>query len=330
MTSGRYIKCFRTSFVIILHQTHLLISDVDACLLTVLGYQDINDHPATASYVSEVLSSLTEYIHYRQLLATSLIDLKLPTSRSERLARSYSSSDDATSPGRRMFSRFKSLIEKPSFGVDKFYSAKQQLLRSTSILRHKSTSLLNMLDRNTEHMSVALKTVSLDRNKHMLKLETMKDTNINEDILSEDTCGSCSNNTINDHSHVKLAAGNEKDIEMKDLTELEKINNEININVTESTVVNDASDISDLSGSEAEGSKVDKQDVDIMLDVDVDKENVDRTVDNKNVDRTVDTNVDGDKEDIDRTLDADVDDQEQFDICNTNLVNSIDLKGTYI
>ena len=231
---------------------------MDACLLTVLGYQDRDNHFTTASYVSEALSSLTEYFHYRKLAATPLIDIKLPTARAERVARSYSSSEDVTSPGRGMFLRFRSLVEKPSFGADKTYSPKQQILRSASILKHNSPTLSNGLDMNKQ-VSEKLKTSSLDRRKDMPKLATLKDQNGNNNSDVENSENSASNKTNMDESHAVM----------------EERKNEINSSSSGSAAFHDANSVSDLSVSdEGEDKKGEEkeEDIDSILDADINAE----------------------------------------------------------
>lgn len=100
------------------------------------------------------------------------MDIKQPTSKSERLLRTYSSSEDQGKKG--MLLRFRSLVEKPTMGAEKLYSIKQQLLRSTSILRHRSPTFTNGLDLNSMSVPPTLKTASLDRRKDMPKLNPVK------------------------------------------------------------------------------------------------------------------------------------------------------------
>lgn len=205
-----------------------------------------------ASYVSEALNSLTEYIQYRKLVATPLIDIRLPSPHSEKVTRSYSSSEDVTSPSQRMLLRFRSLVEKPAFGAEKLYSAKQQLLRSASILRHKSPSFTNGINHNDKQFSQTLKTSSLDRRKDMPKLETIKDSNTNN---NEDN-GVASNKTV-EESHA----------------EMEGRKNEKNSNSNSSADFQDAEGKTDSSSSESGGFQVEKEkDIDRTLDADIDAE----------------------------------------------------------
>ncbi|XP_060591684.1 uncharacterized protein LOC132746518 [Ruditapes philippinarum] len=231
------------------------VEDVDECLLTVLGYQDRDNHFTTASYVSEALSSLTEYFHYRKLVATPLVDIKLPTARP--VTRSYSSSEDVTSPGRRMFLRFRSLVERPSIGAEKTYSPKQQILRSASILKHNSPTLSNGLDVN-KPLSDKLKTSSLDRRVDMPKLATVKDKNWNNQSDSEKSENSTSNKTDIGESHAVM----------------EERKNEINSSSNGSAVFHDANNDSDISGSdnEEDNGKEKEEDMDSILDADINAE----------------------------------------------------------
>jgi len=73
-----------------------------------------------------------------------------------------------------MFLRFRSLVQKPTISAEKLYSIKQQLLRSNSILRHRSPTFTNGLDLNNAHLTDNLKTASLDRRKDMPKFQTVK------------------------------------------------------------------------------------------------------------------------------------------------------------
>ncbi|XP_045184569.2 uncharacterized protein LOC123542672 isoform X2 [Mercenaria mercenaria] len=236
------------------------VEDVEECLLTVLGYQDRENRITTASYVSEALSSFTEYIQYRKLAATPLVEIKLPSPRSEKVLRSYSSSEDVTSPGRKMFLRFRSLVEKPSFGADKLYSPKQQIIRSASILKHNSPTFSNGLDIN-KSVSDTLKTSSLDRRKDMPKLATIKDANVNNNEDDDISGNSASNKTVIDARHA----------------DMEERKNEINSSSSGSAVFQEAQSVSDSSASETGGGRVDvekerKEDIDRILDADINAE----------------------------------------------------------
>lgn len=140
------------------------VEEVDKCLLTVMGYMDASHH-TSASYVSQILGSFKDFILYRKLQSTPLLDIKLPHSKPDKKTQHLSSSDEhnAHSAGKRLYLRFRSLVESPSFGADKVQSAKRQLVRSASILRHR---YLPFSDLNKERLatSESLKTASLDRN----------------------------------------------------------------------------------------------------------------------------------------------------------------------
>ncbi|WAR19833.1 STAR9-like protein [Mya arenaria] len=218
---------------------------VDECLLTVVGYHDNTDGFSTGRHVSEILGSLSAYIRYRKCMATSLVDMKMPSTNHEKYARSYSSSEDHTA-GQKMLLRFRSLVEKP-IGAEKLYSMKQQLVRSTSILRHKSPSFTTGMDLPENNAQSDLKTCSLDRRKNMphfsrseqVKLKTQsrdfypkpKDTNTqsdsdaanknthseNNNVDKEATVANANTNNNSDASQSEDETGDMDDNDIKDL-----------------------------------------------------------------------------------------------------------------
>lgn len=143
------------------------VEEVDKCLLTVVGYMDESNH-TSASYVSQILGSFKDYILYRKVQSTPLLDIKLPHSKPEKKIQQLSSSDEtyAHSAGKRLYLRFRSLVESPTFGADKVQSAKRQLVKSASILRHRYlpfSDLKKDLKKENLTLSQSLKTGSLDR-----------------------------------------------------------------------------------------------------------------------------------------------------------------------
>ncbi|XP_052767690.1 uncharacterized protein LOC128208246 isoform X2 [Mya arenaria] len=221
------------------------VQEVDECLLTVVGYHDNTDGFSTGRHVSEILGSLSAYIRYRKCMATSLVDMKMPSTNHEKYARSYSSSEDHTA-GQKMLLRFRSLVEKP-IGAEKLYSMKQQLVRSTSILRHKSPSFTTGMDLPENNAQSDLKTCSLDRRKNMphfsrseqVKLKTQsrdfypkpKDTNTqsdsdaanknthseNNNVDKEATVANANTNNNSDASQSEDETGDMDDNDIKDL-----------------------------------------------------------------------------------------------------------------
>ncbi|KAL3873500.1 hypothetical protein ACJMK2_036609 [Sinanodonta woodiana] len=124
--------------------------EVDQSLLSVMCYMDLESSLNNgANRVAELVGSLKDYIQYRRLQATPVIDIKLPlTAKHEKKVRSYSSSDDNAqkqTAGNRMFQRFRSFVEKPLSSCDTA-SMQLQLQRSASILRHRLQNKSNCLD----------------------------------------------------------------------------------------------------------------------------------------------------------------------------------------
>lgn len=193
------------------------VDDVEECLVTVLCYRGQHEDFSTVSYVSEVISSLTEYIHYRKILATPFVDLKLPTSHSERLMGYDSSSEEQAGAGRRMLRRFRSFVENPlSSGK---ISVKQQLIRSSNILKHKGSTYSNGIGTKPTDL---LRTNSLDRRRNMPSLKTSKCANdkendhvqkpdrSNESPETSQLTGSESNKHSSKNDHDKEGAEAEK------------------------------------------------------------------------------------------------------------------------
>ena len=138
---------------------------MDECLLTVCGYSDCDKSHSSASHISEIIGALEDYIVYRKLPSTPVLDIRLPSHRLEKPEPSYSSSDEAESqsPGKRMLLRFRSLVARPSHG----YSPKKEIQRSTSILQHHSTRLDLTPPSPQMPLRKYLKTNSLDRKRNM-------------------------------------------------------------------------------------------------------------------------------------------------------------------
>ena len=139
------------------------VSEVDRCLLTVVGYLDESAYKS-AKYVSQILGSLKDFILYRRVQSTSLLDITLPHSKPEKTLPPLSSSDEtnARSAGNRLFLRFRSLVESPTFGAERVQSAKRQLVRSASILRHRYLPFSDASKLSSQSV-LSHKTASLDR-----------------------------------------------------------------------------------------------------------------------------------------------------------------------
>ena len=127
-----------------------------------VGYTDESAY-TSAKYVSQILGSLKEFILYRRIQSTPLLDIKLPNNKPERTVQQQSSSDEtnAHSAGKRLYLRFRSLVENPTFGSDRVQSAKRQLVRSASILRHRYLPFSDASKDNSPVLN--RKTASLDR-----------------------------------------------------------------------------------------------------------------------------------------------------------------------
>lgn len=139
------------------------VEEVDRCLLTVVGYTDESNQTG-ASYISQILGSFKDYILYRKVQTTSLLDIKLPHSKPMKRVEAQTSSDERNvhSAGKRLYLSFRSLVKNPSFGADKVQSAKRQLVRSASILRHRYLPFSDV-KRQSSAPAASLKTASLDR-----------------------------------------------------------------------------------------------------------------------------------------------------------------------
>ncbi|KAH3853652.1 hypothetical protein DPMN_096184 [Dreissena polymorpha] len=103
----------------------------------------------------------------------------MPVANASSHPHSYSSSEEM-SPGKRMFKRFESFVKRPISG-EKLHSVKQQLIRSTWILRHKSPSFMSALSAKQSETSKALKTCSLDR-KDMPNLKQIRSSGANNTV----------------------------------------------------------------------------------------------------------------------------------------------------
>ena len=136
---------------------------MDKCLLTVVGYIDESTQSG-ASYVSQILGSFKDFILYRKLQTTPLLDIKLPNSKPVKRVEPLTSSDERNvqGAGKRLYLSFRSLVQNPSFGAAKVQSAKRQLVRSASILRHRYLPFSDV-KRQSSAPAASLKTASLDR-----------------------------------------------------------------------------------------------------------------------------------------------------------------------
>ena len=136
---------------------------MDKCLLTVVGYIDESTQSG-ASYVSQILGSFKDFILYRKLQTTPLLDIKLPNSKPVKRVEPLTSSDEINvqGAGKRLYLSFRSLVQNPSFGAAKVQSAKRQLVRSASILRHRYLPFSDV-KRQSSVPAASLKTASLDR-----------------------------------------------------------------------------------------------------------------------------------------------------------------------
>ena len=136
---------------------------MDKCLLTVVGYIDESTQSG-ASYVSQILGSFKDFILYRKLQTTPLLDIKLPNSKPVKRVEPLTSSDEINvqGAGKRLYLSFRSLVQNPSFGAAKVQSAKRQLVRSASILRHRYLPFSDV-KRQSSAPAASLKTASLDR-----------------------------------------------------------------------------------------------------------------------------------------------------------------------
>lgn len=242
--------------------------DVDECLFTVLGYQ--SGGFSAAKFVSEILTSVADYIYYRKLVSTPLKDIKQPALPSKYIARSYSSSEDQSAGSKGMLLRFRSLVEKPNIGAEKLYSIKQQLLRSASILRHRSPTFTNGLDLNSVPVPDTLKTASLDRRKNMPKLQTVKNQ---ADSTSRTTSSLCNQGEID--------AGGDKNV-FTGHKENNNVSKDAGDNVLEKESTKSETEESE-NGCEKQG-----KDMDRTLDADVnDQEKYEQT--NEEIIPTVDS-----------------------------------------
>jgi len=258
-----------------------MISEVDECLLTVMSYHDDGAGVTSDNYTTQILGSVSEYIRYRKCISTNLIDMKMPSKNSEKFPRSYSSSEDRTT-GQKMFLRFRSLVERP-IGAEKMYSVKQQLIKSTSILRHKSPSFTSGLDiSDSDSQNHLAKTTSLDRRRNM------------PDLTGHRSHDGVENNTPGDSSDTQPDATPN---EQTSTTDLHNALNAQNTPLTQNTQANN-NNVSKAASWVAASNAADNP--------------ADSPGTDTGVGGLVAT-VTGREKDLDRSLEADMHDQERYE-----------------
>ena len=182
-----------------------------------VGYIDESTQSG-ASYVSQILGSFKDFILYRKLQTTPLLDIKLPNSKPVKRVEPLTSSDERNvqGAGKRLYLSFRSLVQNPSFGAAKVQSAKRQLVRSASILRHRYLPFSDV-KRQSSAPAASLKTASLDRSfsQDVRKVSSADDlirsrshsfsengsgvkvkTEVNNAISDNDTQGTGDNNNV--------------------------------------------------------------------------------------------------------------------------------------